>query len=73
MAKRKATRKQLETIVQAIDMRTFQGIKAIDYLVSAYIDFKGDTKEFEEFLKKRIDESEQEQRKPSGKDTIISK
>tara|TARA_R100001530_G_C4261015_1_gene140467 strand:+ start:559 stop:723 length:165 start_codon:yes stop_codon:yes gene_type:complete len=54
-------------------MRTFQGIKAIDYLVSAYIDFKGDTEEFEEFLKKRIDESEQEQRKPSGKDIIISK
>ena len=73
MAKRKATRKQLETIIQAIDMRTFQGIKAIDYLVSAYIDFKGDTNDFEEFLKKRIDESEQKQRRPSGKSVTAVK
>ena len=73
MAKRKATRKQLETIIQAIDMRTFQGIKAIDYLVSAYIDYKGDTDDFEKFLKKRIDESEQKQRRPSGKDVTASK
>ena len=73
MAKRKSTRKELETIIQAIDMRTYQGVRAIDYLVSAYIEYKGDTKDFEKFLEKKMDESKPKERKRSGKDIIISK
>ena len=73
MAKRKSTRKELETIIQAIDMRTYQGVRAMDYLVSAYIEYKGDTKDFEKFLEKKIDESKPKERKRSGKDIIISK
>ena len=72
MAKRKSTRKELETIIQAIDMRTYQGVRAMDYLVSAYIEYKGDTKDFEKFLEKKMDESKPKERKRSGKD-IISK
>lgn len=73
MAKRKSTRKELETIIQAIDMRTYQGVRAMDYLVSAYIEYKGDTKDFEKFLEKKMDESKPKERKRSGKDIIISK
>jgi len=73
VAKRKSTRKELETIIQAIDMRTYQGVRAMDYLVSAYIEYKGDTKDFEKFLEKKIDESKPKERKRSGKDIIISK
>ena len=73
MAKGKSTRKELETIIQAIDMRTYQGVRAMDYLVSAYIEYKGDTKDFEKFLEKKMDESKPKERKRSGKDIIISK
>ena len=73
MAKRKSTRKELETINQAIDMRTYQGVRAMDYLVSAYIEYKVDTKDFEKFLEKKLDESKPKERKRSGKDIIISK
>tara|TARA_R100000655_G_scaffold109980_1_gene166771 strand:- start:3179 stop:3400 length:222 start_codon:yes stop_codon:yes gene_type:complete len=73
VAKRKSTRKELETIIQAIDMRTYQGVRAMDYLVSAYIEYKGDTKDFEKFLEKKMDESKPKERKRSGKDIIISK
>ena len=73
MAKRKSTRKELEKIIQAIDMRTYQGVRAMDYLVSAYIEYKGDTKDFEKFLDKKMDESKQKERKRIGKDIIIRK
>ena len=73
MAKRKSTRKELETIIQAIDMRTFQGVRALDYLITSYIEYNDDTDKFEEFLKKKIDESERKEHKRSGKDIIISK
>ena len=73
MAKRKSTRKEVETIIQAIDMRTYQGVRAMDYLVSAHIEYKGDTKDFEKFLEKKMDESKPKERKRSGKDIIISK
>ena len=45
----------------------------MDYLVSAYIEYKGDTKDFEKFLEKKMDESKPKERKRSGKDIIISK
>ena len=72
MAKRKSTRKELETIIQAIDMRTYQGVRAMDYLVSAYIEYKGDTKDFEKFLEKKMDESKPKERKRSGTGIITS-
>ena len=38
-----------------------------------YIEYNDDTDKFEEFLKKKIDESERKEHKRSGKDIIISK
>ena len=73
MAKRKSTRKELETIIQAIDMRTYQGVRALDYLINSYIEFNKDGDKFEKFLKKKIDESERTERKRSRKDTTTSK
>ncbi len=80
MAKTKrATRKELETVIkEIIDELRFlrQGFTAIDNYLGAYVQFKGDSIRFNDYLQNEMKKRQQEkptETKPTAKDIKSAK
>tara|TARA_Y100000310_G_C19951045_1_gene476854 strand:+ start:129 stop:410 length:282 start_codon:yes stop_codon:yes gene_type:complete len=76
----RATRKELETIIQEIikELQILrQGFTAIDNYLGAYVKFKGDSITFNDFLTTEIEKMEKDRKatikKPENKDVKSAK
>ena len=76
----RATRKELETVVQEIIKELNymkQAVMAIDNYLGAYVKFKGDTITFNDFIRKEIERKEKETetktQEPKSKDVKSAK